>query len=239
MKFNVVSPQSQTSEEENHGDPRARIESMVSKNPIFLFMKGSPEMPQCGFSAKVCQIMQSWNIPFESFDVLSDHNIREEVKTFSNWPTIPQLYINKDFVGGCDIVTELAETGELLPLLKAAHPDREFTPPPPPAEVKQINPQTAAERLQNQAGSKLLDLRSPGEWETEHVEGSLMVDQELVQEMVSSWDRNTPLMLICYTGVTSNEAAQFFTAQGFQDVSNVEGGMNNWRSTMGSTLLSQ
>ncbi len=237
MKFKVVSPQSQPSAEESQGNARQRIETMVEKNPVLLFMKGSPEMPQCGFSAKVCQIMQAWNIPFESFDVLSDHEVREEVKAFSNWPTLPQLYINQQFVGGCDIITELSDTGELLPLLQEAYPDREFTPPPPPAEVKQVSPEKVAEQLQNNPSSRLLDLRSPGEWQAEHIDGSLLVDQELVQEMVSSWDRNTPLMLICYTGRTSNEAAQFFASQGFQDVSNVEGGMDNWRSTMGSALL--
>lgn len=231
MKFKVVSSDAQVSSEQGLPDAQKRIEALVGSSPIFLFMKGTPDMPQCGFSAKVTQIMQSWDIPFDSFDVLSDYEIREGVKTYSNWPTIPQLYINQNFVGGCDIITELSDTGELLPLLKEAYPEREFTPPPPPAEVKQITPQRAAEQLKQDSKSRLIDVRSPEEWELAHIEGGQLIDEELAEEMLASWDRKTPLILLCHHGMRSHDAARFFTSQGFQDVSNVEGGIDNWAKT--------
>ena len=235
MKFKVVSSD-QTASAEGMQNPRKRIQSMVEGSPVFLFMKGTPDMPQCGFSAKVTQIMQAWGIPFESFDVLSDQEVREGVKTYSNWPTIPQLYINQTFVGGCDIITELAESGEWLPLLKEAYPDRKFTPPPAPAEVKHISPQRADERLKNEANARLIDVRSPEEWEQAHIAGGQLADQELVEEMLASWDRKTPLILLCHHGMRSFDAARFFTSQGFQDVSNVEGGIDNWAKTYDSAI---
>ncbi|MBF0278036.1 MAG: Grx4 family monothiol glutaredoxin [SAR324 cluster bacterium] len=235
MKFKVVSPESQNSSGTGQGASE-RIQSMLDQNPVFLFMKGNPDMPQCGFSAKVTQIMRSWNIPFESFDVLSDHEIREGVKSYSNWPTIPQLYINKSFVGGCDIITELSETGELLPLLKEVFPDREFTPPPPPAKIKEITPEIAAEQMKNKTNARLIDVRSPEEWDYVHLENAQLIDEALVEEMLSSWERSTPLILLCHHGNRSRDAARFFIEQGFQDVSNVDGGIDGWAKTVDTAL---
>jgi len=93
------------------------IEDKINSAKAFLFMKGTPENPQCGFSAQVVSILQELGIEFESFDILSDENIRQGIKEYANWPTIPQLYINGKFVGGCDIVRELAASGELLELV--------------------------------------------------------------------------------------------------------------------------
>jgi monothiol glutaredoxin len=95
-----------------------QIQNDITQNPVMLYMKGTPEMPQCGFSAKVVDILRSQEIPFNSSDVLANDPIREGIKEFSNWPTIPQLYIGGKFVGGCDIVTELAQKGELKTLLE-------------------------------------------------------------------------------------------------------------------------
>ena len=112
MKFKVVSPNVESSG--NSGtDPQAQIEQMLSDSPVFLFMKGTPESPQCGFSYKVADILKSWKVPYKSFNVLSDESIRQGIKDFANWQTIPQLYIKKEFVGGCDIVKEMFEKGEL------------------------------------------------------------------------------------------------------------------------------
>lgn len=97
-----------------------RISKDIKDNPIVLFMKGIPEMPACGFSAQAVQILQSSGIPFTTFDVLEDEELRSEIKVYSNWPTIPQLYINGEFIGGSDIIFELLQSGELLPKLKAA-----------------------------------------------------------------------------------------------------------------------
>ncbi|HTW54634.1 MAG TPA: Grx4 family monothiol glutaredoxin [Stellaceae bacterium] len=90
-----------------------RIRQQVTDNPVVLFMKGTPVFPQCGFSATVVQILSHLGVKFKGIDVLSDGSVREGIKEFSSWPTIPQLYVKGEFVGGCDIVREMFETGEL------------------------------------------------------------------------------------------------------------------------------
>ena len=90
-----------------------QIKNIVEENSVMLFMKGSPDFPQCGFSGRLVQILQACGVQFASADVLSDDNIRQGIKDFSNWPTIPQLYVNGEFVGGSDIVTAMYESGEL------------------------------------------------------------------------------------------------------------------------------
>ncbi len=90
-----------------------RIKTEIEEQDVVLFMKGTPVFPQCGFSAAVVQILSHIGVKFKSVDVLSDMEIREGIKAFSNWPTIPQLYVKGEFVGGCDIVREMFEEGEL------------------------------------------------------------------------------------------------------------------------------
>ena len=90
---------------------------IIKKNNIVLFMKGSKDMPGCGFSAHVVQILNNLNVDYVDIDVLNDDNFKENMKKFTNWPTFPQLYVKGEFVGGCDIVKEMFETGELLELL--------------------------------------------------------------------------------------------------------------------------
>ena len=89
------------------------IESAISENPVILFMKGTPDQPMCGFSARTVAILQSVGKPFAAVNILPDPRIRQELSEISNWPTIPQLFIDGEFVGGCDIVTEMYESGEL------------------------------------------------------------------------------------------------------------------------------
>ena len=96
---------------ENH--TQDKIQKLIDANPVMVFMKGTKLMPQCGFSNNVVQILNSLGIEFHTFDVLSDYEIREGIKEFSDWPTIPQLYVKKEFVGGCDIIREMHESGEL------------------------------------------------------------------------------------------------------------------------------
>jgi monothiol glutaredoxin len=96
------------------------IKEQVSSNKVVLYMKGSPDFPQCGFSARAVQVLHACGVDeFFSVDVLQDPGIREGIKQFANWPTIPQLYVNGEFVGGSDIVTEMYQSGELQELLKA------------------------------------------------------------------------------------------------------------------------
>lgn len=91
-----------------------RIKQDLSSNDVVLFMKGTPVFPQCGFSAAVVQVLSHIGVPFKGIDILADPELREGIKTYSNWPTIPQLYVKGEFVGGCDIIREMFETGELL-----------------------------------------------------------------------------------------------------------------------------
>ncbi len=94
-----------------------RIQTDVAANPVMLYMKGNAMFPQCGFSARVVQILTHLGVPFQTANVLDDPALREGVKEFSNWPTVPQLYVKGEFVGGCDIVTEMYQSGELETLL--------------------------------------------------------------------------------------------------------------------------
>ena len=95
-----------------------RIESEIKANPVMLYMKGDAMFPQCGFSARVVQILTHLGVPFATANVLEDPQLREGIKQFSRWPTVPQLYVKGEFIGGCDIVTEMFQSGELEALLK-------------------------------------------------------------------------------------------------------------------------
>ena len=96
-------------------DPQTKelIESSINANEVCLFMKGTPEAPECGFSMAVANMLKILEVNFKSVNVLSDQNIREGIKKYSEWPTVPQLYVKKEFVGGCDIIKEMFESGEL------------------------------------------------------------------------------------------------------------------------------
>ena len=97
---------------------RERIQTEVDSNDVLLFMKGTPVFPQCGFSAAVVQVLSHLQVKFNSVNVLEDMDIREGIKHYSDWPTIPQLYVKGEFVGGCDIIREMFETGELSSFLE-------------------------------------------------------------------------------------------------------------------------
>ncbi len=94
-----------------------RLQGMVDKDDVVLFMKGTPVFPQCGFSNVVSQVLNHMGVTYESYNVLEDMDIRQGIKEFSDWPTIPQLYVKGEFVGGCDIVREMFESGELQQLM--------------------------------------------------------------------------------------------------------------------------
>lgn len=94
-----------------------RIKTEIESNPVTLFMKGTADQPMCGFSAQVVHVLKGYGVPFHAINVLEDYDIREGIKEFANWPTIPQLYVNGKFVGGCDITMELHRKGELAQIL--------------------------------------------------------------------------------------------------------------------------
>lgn len=95
-----------------------KIRKEIDDNPVLLYMKGSKEAPMCGFSAQVVHVLKSYNVPFETRDVLQDWELREGIKEFANWPTIPQLYVKGQFVGGCDITMDLHRQGKLGEILQ-------------------------------------------------------------------------------------------------------------------------
>ena len=103
-------------------DTNARIDQLVKSNDVVLFMKGSPLFPQCGFSSRAVAILNHLGVEFESVDVLQDQGIRQGIKAYSDWPTIPQLYVRGEFVGGSDIMMEMYESGELAQLFGAERP---------------------------------------------------------------------------------------------------------------------
>ena len=99
---------------------KEKINNLINENDVCLFMKGTPESPQCGFSMTVSNVLKHLNVKFKGVNVLEDENMRQGIKDFSDWPTIPQLYVKKEFVGGCDIIREMHESGELTQYFKEA-----------------------------------------------------------------------------------------------------------------------
>ncbi len=101
-------------------DVQAKIAQQVKDNKVLIYMKGNPQFPQCGFSAAVVDVFNRIGVPYQTVDVLADPEIRDGIKSFSNWPTIPQVYVGGKFIGGCDIVREMDSRGELQTLVEAA-----------------------------------------------------------------------------------------------------------------------
>jgi monothiol glutaredoxin len=130
--------------DETQNPLREAIEDAIRSNPVILFMKGTPEQPMCGFSARTAGALQALEAPFAAVDVLPDPRIRQELSALSNWPTIPQLFVNGELVGGCDIVTEMYETGELAELLGVEQPD---APGAAEAPVQEAAPLSIENRL--------------------------------------------------------------------------------------------
>lgn len=126
---------------------RAAIQEAIDQHPTILFMKGSPEQPACGFSARTVAALQALDAPFAAVDVLPDPRIRQELSAISSWPTIPQLFVGGELVGGCDIVMEMYESGELAQVLGVEQPAEEEPAPPEAA-----GPESAPLGLENRLG---------------------------------------------------------------------------------------
>jgi monothiol glutaredoxin len=119
----------------NDNPMRDAIQSAISENPVMLFMKGTPDAPACGFSARTVAILNALDQKFAAVDVLPDPRIRQELSALSSWPTIPQLFIDGELVGGCDIVTEMFESGELAQVLGVEQSDEAETPDGAPTQA--------------------------------------------------------------------------------------------------------
>ena len=124
---------------------REQIQTAIDENPVILFMKGTPEQPMCGFSARTVAILQSVGQPFAAVNVLPDPRIRQELSSLSNWPTIPQLFVEGELVGGCDIVTEMYESGELHTALGLENATQ--AQPAPEPQAPEAAPLTIENRL--------------------------------------------------------------------------------------------
>ena len=127
---------------------RKFLEQAIAENEVMLFMKGTPDQPRCGFSMRTSAALNSLNVRYAAMDILPDPRIREELSAISDWPTIPQLFVNGKLVGGCDIVTEMYETGELAEMLGVEQPEEE---PEPPSVEQPV--QAAPMQLENRLDS--------------------------------------------------------------------------------------
>jgi monothiol glutaredoxin len=144
-------------------ETRDRIQQLVETHDVMLFMKGNRQQPQCGFSATVVRILDSLLPEYQTFDVLSDHEVREGVKVFSSWPTIPQLYVNGEFVGGCDIIQEMAGSGELFEALGVEAPSSE----PPTIHVSDAAAEALnAAQAQHGGSGRVLHLQIESDFRT-------------------------------------------------------------------------
>jgi len=215
---------------------KGRIEEMIQSTPVFLFMKGNPTFPQCGFSNQVTQILKGYGVDFGHCDVLSDGDIRQGIKEFSDWPTIPQLYIKGEFFGGCDIVRESWESGDLTETLVKALPGKDIKAPKAPAKPENISVEQAKALLEQNDGARFLDVRSPDECNIASVAGFQLLDRDLANEIVDNVDKETALVLMCHHGGRSAQAAQWFASQGFQKTFNVEGGIDEWAVKIDTSL---
>ncbi len=126
---------------------REFIQKAIDENSVMLFMKGTPEQPACGFSARTAAALNALGTSYAAIDILPDPRIRQELSGLSNWPTIPQLFVNGELIGGCDIVTEMYESGELAEVLGVEGPAEEQSPEPSAAEAPESAPLGIENRL--------------------------------------------------------------------------------------------
>jgi len=209
------------------------IEDKIKNNKVVLFMKGTAQMPQCGYSAQAVNILKGIGYPFISVNILLDQAMREEIKIFSDWPTLPQLYIDGQFYGGCDQMVQLYQSHELQKILERSFQGVNSlvdTPSdmPKPKQVVPISAKEAAQFLKHNPQAKLLDVRTEQEWATAHAKQAELIDQAKADAYIASLDKNTPLLLMCHHGMRSLTAAQYFLSRGFSTVYNVSGGIDAW-----------
>ena len=291
---------------------RQRIESLIPADGVVLFMKGDRDQPQCGFSARVVQMLDNVLSSYATFDVLADPEVREGIKEFSNWPTIPQLYVRGEFVGGCDIISEMYASGELHTTLGLPTPERKIPKititdaaaaglqghldnapdgvhlflaidaayetslglrpkqgsevevvangvtvlmdvvtaekadgvtidmveglggtsfkvdnPNAPVPVRQLPPIEVRKLLDEGVAFEFLDVRSPEERATAHIDGTRLLDEEAAKHL-ESLPRDTMLVFHCHHGGRSQQAAEYFRRRGFTNVVNMAGGIDAW-----------
>lgn len=215
---------------------KERIDKMIASEPVFLFMKGNPTFPQCGFSNQVVQILKGFDIPFGHCNVLDDQDVRQGIKEYSDWPTIPQLYIGREFVGGCDLVRETWESGDLEAMLKETFPDKEIKAPKPPAKPKHISVEDAKAMLEKGEGIKFYDVRTDEERNIAKIDGFVQLTQEEARNILDNVDKETPMVFMCHFSGRSAQAAEFFAQNGFQKVNVIIGGIDAWAEKIDTSM---
>ncbi len=293
-------------------DLREKLRQIIEGHEVVLFMKGTRGAPQCGFSAQVIQILDGLSESYETVNVLADPAVREGIKQYASWPTIPQLYVKGKLVGGCDIVTEMFEDGSLASTLgvtvapvepprvhvsaragealsevtegtgevvrlevsntfehglivgptqpgdvqaevegaevsivldpksarrasgvtidfidTAQGPAFKIENPNAPPKVQELTVEALAEKLKSGEVTVLLDVRTPEERAIASIEGSRLLDHDVLDE-IDALERDVPIALVCHHGMRSRAAAEQLLARGFRRVFNVTGGIEAW-----------
>lgn len=198
------------------GDVHARIDGMVHAERVVLFMKGTPDAPRCGFSARVAATLARHGVAYRAVDVLADPDVREGVKAYSDWPTLPQLFVDGELVGGADIVEEMDADGSLGPLLGAAE-----RPAIQQTSAEQVAAWLAAGEV------VLLDVRTDHELALASVPGARQLRTADFPEL-EQLPRDTRLAFLCHHGIRSQAAAEAFRQIGFTELHNVVGGIEAW-----------
>lgn len=298
-----------------HTELQNKLQNLVDSHHIVLFMKGNRQQPNCGFSARVVSLLDSLDVEYQTYDVFSDPDIRNGMKEFSQWPTFPQLYINKEFLGGCDIITEMYQSGELQGMLgvhneitlptitcsdtilnlfrqsiqqygggvhldispefqydisigpKQAHEHEVLVDGvaiyvsrgtakranglhldyaegenggviinnPNEATVQDLSVEELAQWLTEKKDFILLDVRQPHEVEVSKISGSVLYDAQAQQDVLSLPKDHT-IVLHCRSGARSLRAGKDLVAQGYTNVYNVVGGINEWATKIDTSL---
>jgi monothiol glutaredoxin len=244
------------------GRPAAeRIQAFVDGSTLMLFVKGTPAQPQCGFSARVMDLFNRIGVPYATFNILEDPEIREGAKSFAQWPTFPQIYVGGEFVGGCDIVTQMFEAGELQAMVKetvdAKGPGRAhqlddqqrqatasanaLTVPAHAkasgegvAEVKQIRPRKAA--LMGLDHFVLVDVRNPEELQVCALPGVNLIPLGEFGDRFDVIPKDANVLMVCRSGGRSQRAGEFLVSNGYRHVWNLDGGMLAWSDEVDSNV---
>lgn len=202
-------------------ETRLLIEHILTSHPTVLFMKGTQQQPRCGYSAAVVDILRRMGVSFYDVDVLANPTLREGIKVYGNWPTIPQLYHRGELIGGCDVVRELVQRGELAKVLEATG-----TALPSP-HVQNLTVQELKTWMKNKTDFRLYDVRTEAERRLAHIPGSVLLDPQ-TQFTLDLLPKETKLVFVCHHGGRSRAAAERALQKGFTQVWNVQGGIDAW-----------
>lgn len=248
-------------------DPHSRLAAFVDQSTVFALVKGTPMQPMCGFSDRVLRILNTLGVPYATFNILADEEIRSGAKTWEvngGWHTFPQVYVGGEFVGGCDIVEQLYQQGELQTMVQEAvsaqGPGKLHSgegtlateaPPAPPAPIEV--PQTAratgagSDAVQEIAPRKvqllgkehfvLIDVREPDEFEHTRIQGANLVPMAEIGQRYEELPRDANLLVVCRSGGRSRRVAEFLCAKGFRHVYNLTGGTNAWAEQVGEGVV--